>query len=188
MDEIHICYIGDSYVAGMGDSENLGWVGRLRTTAQGYNLGVGGETSRGVLRRWQREVELRFPKNSDNRIVFSFGVNDSMMFGYRVGLSETESVENLKSILSEALKQYRVLMIGPPPIESDEYNEHIESLDKKYAKICKDLGVPYFSLYSHLEDDPVWYRELASIDGVHPRAEGYALIAKHINDWDQWWF
>ncbi|WP_433600223.1 hypothetical protein ACQPXH_32585 [Nocardia sp. CA-135953] len=75
-----MCFIGDSFVAGVGDPQCLGWVGRLaaRTYANGrpatsYNLGV----RRQILGRWQTECASRFPDGSDARSVVSFGVNDT---------------------------------------------------------------------------------------------------------------
>ena len=72
MNDIRICFIGDSYVQGTGDPECLGWAGRLCVTARrdghevtGYNLGVRRETSRDIAHRWLSECEM--PSAGNNR-------------------------------------------------------------------------------------------------------------------------
>lgn len=79
-----MCFLGDSFVAGVGDPAHLGWAGRLAARAEtgglvltGYNLGIRLNTSSDVRARWQQEVGLRFPDGLDNRLVLSVGVNDT---------------------------------------------------------------------------------------------------------------
>ncbi len=50
--DLRVCFLGDSFVAGVGDPEHLGWVGRVaaRTNRGGqpltaYGLGVRRETA-----------------------------------------------------------------------------------------------------------------------------------------------
>ncbi len=68
MADLRVCFVGDSFVAGVGDPEHLGWAGRLaagssragrRLTA--YNLGVRRQTSRDVSHRWLFECQQRLP-------------------------------------------------------------------------------------------------------------------------------
>src|SRR3954465_12905136 len=64
--DLRICFVGDSFVAGIGDPLCHGWAGRLtaRTIADGqpltsYNLGVRRQTSSDILTRWQYECDRR---------------------------------------------------------------------------------------------------------------------------------
>ena len=66
MAQMRICFIGDSFVSGAFDDECLGWVGRICAAARRrkhdvspYNLGVRGETSLQIARRWRAEAEAR---------------------------------------------------------------------------------------------------------------------------------
>ena len=66
--DLRVCFLGDSFVAGVGDPEHRGWVGRLaaRTSREGqpltvYDLGVRRETSRDLLRRWHGKCVPRLP-------------------------------------------------------------------------------------------------------------------------------
>ena len=62
-----VFFVGDSYVAGVGDPERRGWVGRAggadaTATAcpiTAYNLGVRRDTSDDIARRWAAEVAAR---------------------------------------------------------------------------------------------------------------------------------
>ena len=63
-----VCFIGDSFVLGVGDPDGLGWSGRIAAAARrrgiditAYNLGVRRETTADIARRWQAEVAPRLP-------------------------------------------------------------------------------------------------------------------------------
>lgn len=56
--DIRICFVGDSFVNGIGDERALGWAGRLCAAANArgvpvtyYNLGVRRNTSKDILLR-----------------------------------------------------------------------------------------------------------------------------------------
>jgi lysophospholipase L1-like esterase len=198
--EIRICFLGESFVNGTGDPEFLGWTGRVcaHTQKQGYeithyNLGVRAETSRYLKQRWKQEVSYRLPKESDGRVVFSFGVNDSGWAGKKQGIELSESLANLRSILTEAKKLYPVLMVGPPPcgdIHQEQRNEIIANLSQQFALACDELEVPYLDVFSILVKSPVWLTEAKNNDGAHPRSAGYTEFAQIVRYWDSWvnWF
>ena len=77
-----MCFIGDSFVQGIGDPEYRGWVGRVlaatRDDVTAFNLGIRRNTSEDVLRRCWHEVLPRTLPEADNRLVISFGSNDAL--------------------------------------------------------------------------------------------------------------
>jgi acyl-CoA thioesterase I len=98
--DIRICFVGDSFVNGVGDRTYLGWIGRLcqNLAAQGfaithYNLGVRRDTSADIEKRWELEATHRLPKGCDNRIVFSFGTNDTT---WENGQQRVSGINSLK--------------------------------------------------------------------------------------------
>lgn len=195
MKDIRICFIGDSFVNGTGDPEKLGWAGRLCAAAENetreitcYNLGVRRETSSDILARWEKECAARLPEGSDNRLVFSFGVNDCVMEGEALRVQPDETVANARRILTRAAKKYPVLLIGPPPIDGAEINERIQNLDRSLRALCSETGIPYLSIFEPLAALPVWNEEVASNDGAHPRSAGYVELARLIASWEAWWF
>lgn len=195
MNDIRICYIGDSFVNGTGDPDKLGWSGRLSAEAENleheithYNLGVRRETTEDILKRWESECDARLPEISENKVVFSFGVNDTVIENGDVRVSEAKSVKNTKEILFKAMQKYDVIMIGPPPIDDIEQNKRIKQLDTQYLMLCNELNIPYLSIFDRLISDEVWQNEVSSNDGAHPRAKGYEILAEFIKSWDRWWF
>lgn len=195
MNDIRICYVGDSFVNGTGDTSKLGWTGRLSASSQNdnidithYNLGIRRNTSEDILKRWEAECQARLPEVSENKVVFSFGVNDTVIENGQKRVSLENSIENAKTILVNAIKKYDVIMIGMPPIDDDEQNKRIKELDIKYQALCNALEIPYLSIFEKLANDKVWKNEVLANDGAHPRDKGYEILANHIKNWSGWWF
>ncbi len=193
MRDVRICYVGDSFVNGTGDPTKLGWTGRLSESSQNnnldityYNLGIRRETSEDILKRWELECQLRLPKVSENKVVFSFGVNDTVIEDGQRRVSLENSIENARTILLNASKQYDVIMIGMPPINDDEQNKRIKELDSKYQELCNALNIPYLSTFNRLLHDKVWRDEVALNDGAHPRDKGYEILADFVKNWSGW--
>lgn len=195
MRDIRICYVGDSFVNGTGDPIKLGWTGRLSASSQNdnrgithYNLGIRRDTSENVLKRWEAECQARLPEVSENKVVFSFGVNDTVVESGQKRVSLENSIENARKILLKASRKYDVIMIGMPPIDDEEQNKVIKELDTKYQVLCNELNIPYLSIYERLVNDEIWKSEVSANDGAHPRDKGYELLASFIKKWTDWWF
>ena len=192
--DVRICFIGDSLVNGTGDEAALGWAGRLCALAHAsdipvtyYNLGIRRNTSKDILSRWENECTLRLPDSCDGRIVLSCGVNDTAIENGKMRVNFAESCANVQAILRGA-KRYTGIMVGPPPVLDDEQNERIESLSLAFAREAKALGVPYIDLFSALCADDVYRREVERNDGAHPRSGGYSKMARIIGASPSWWF
>jgi len=195
MSDMRICFIGDSFVNGTGDPEKLGWTGRLCAWAETperevtcYNLGIRRNTSEDILARWENECIARLNEMGDTRFVFSFGVNDCIMENGTLRVAPGQSLANARVILAKAAAMRPTLMIGPPPIDDDTINGRIRSLDTALSDLCKELDIPYLSVFETLLASPLWKKEVASNDGAHPKAAGYAYLAERIHEWKAWWF
>lgn len=197
MRDIRICFIGESFVNGVGDSTYLGWTGRVCQTATQrgfpltyYNLGIRRETSTELAKRWMQETARRFPQGCDNRVVFSFGTNDTTIEHNKRRVELTDSIANTCQILTLAKQHYSVLMISPPPIADRHQNQRTHALSQQFASICADIHVPYLDVFSPLSSSRVWMQEVESGDGAHPDAEGYAEFARLVTNWAAWtdWF
>jgi lysophospholipase L1-like esterase len=191
--DIRICFIGDSFVNGTGDEEKLGWAGRLCALSEHqhcqityYNLGIRRNTSTDIKNRWAHECRARLPETSENHIVFSFGVNDTVIENNTQRVNKETSIENAKLMLSQASKSYKTLMIGPPPIDNPEQNIRIQTLDQAFQSVCKTLSIPYLSVINQLLAEPIWLKEVSSNDGAHPKSKGYSFLAHLIKSWEQW--
>lgn len=193
MQDVRLCFLGDSFVNGTSDETHLGWAGRLCVglSAQGYdityyNLGIRRETSSGLAGRWQAEAARRFEPESDNRVIFSFGTNDTTIESGKMRVETAVSLQNTRQILTAAQKTYPVLMLSPPPIADVAQNGRTEHLITQFAELCQELGIPYLDVFTPLLATPSWLAAVAAGDGAHPNAAGYAQLAALVDAWEVW--
>ncbi|MDP6715038.1 MAG: GDSL-type esterase/lipase family protein, partial [SAR202 cluster bacterium] len=116
MEDIRICFIGDSLTNGAADPTYLGWPGRVCADAASkghlvtyYNLGVRRDSSADILERWESEIQSRVSKEYDNRLVFAFGANDTTIVDGRPRASPEDSEANARRILEKAASTYPTL-------------------------------------------------------------------------------
>ncbi len=197
MKDVRICFIGESFINGTGDSTHLGWTGRLcvALSQQGYwvtyyNLGIRRETSTELANRWQAEAERRLPTGCDNRIVFSFGTNDTTMENGKLRVELIDSLKNARQILTTAKQNYPVLMVSPPPAPDDKQHTRVKVLSEHFSTLCQQLAIPYLDVFTCLLNSRVWMTEVKAGDGYHPNAAGYAELAQLVQNWSAWsnWF
>jgi lysophospholipase L1-like esterase len=190
--DIAIVFIGDSYVAGYGDPKGLGWVSRVVGRTEhpdvditAYQLGVRGETSADVLRRWHAEGPPRWKGRSEKRLVVAVGHNDALQ-----NLSIARVRLNLANILDDAAATgVAVFAVGPPPTLDPELNARLETVVEAQADVCARRGVPYVDCFRPLNGHEQYRSDLgASGDSIHPGQAGYGLIAWLVlhGGWDRW--
>ena len=193
MAQMRICFIGDSFVTGAFDDECLGWAGRICAWARvrshdvtAYNLGVRGETSLQIAKRWRSEAEVRQSPQQEGRLVFEFGVNDAREVNGKRQIEAGQSLAAAREILAAASVWKPTLMIGPPPGADAARNDRVSELSQKVAKLSGQLGIPYFDSFTALLDSPTFVASTTTIDGTHPGAGGYAEWARLIDQWPAW--
>jgi lysophospholipase L1-like esterase len=211
MATFRICFVGDSITVGSGDTNFLGWPGRLSVaeTERGhdvtlYNMGVRGDTSEMIVPRWRSECDVRLPDHVNGRLVLSFGLNDTAEesgVGIRVPLEQ--SLANARAIIGEARGWLPTLMVGPIPLIEDMQpyifpngiayhytNARVAEVNAGIAKLCTELDVPYLNVFDALVADPAWEKSQRDCDGVHATGDGYQIIADMVAGWPAWrdWF
>lgn len=206
MTSLRLCFIGDSIVNGTGDATMLGWTGRVCAAAAGaghdvthYDLGVRGDTSRLVRERWRAEATRRLPDAFEAALVFSFGINDCVQLDGVRRVEPEASLSNARAILRDARAWRPTLFIGPTPIHPREPvaqfypgvalaldGHDIAALNRGLLDAAASVGVPALDLHTRLEASAEWAGAIAKGDGVHPPAEGYALMARAITAWSEW--
>ncbi|WP_067834905.1 GDSL-type esterase/lipase family protein [Nocardia lijiangensis] len=193
--DLRICFVGDSFVAGVGDPLCCGWAGRLGVAAHadglpytGYNLGVRRQTSADIAARWQAECAPRLPDGTEARVVFSFGVNDTVHEDDSPRVEPDASAANLTAMLADAAARgWPTLVVAPPPVDDDAHNARTARLDERFAEICAAARVPYVRVHHELRANEVWMREVRAGDGAHPSAGGYdAIAALILPAWRDW--
>jgi lysophospholipase L1-like esterase len=194
-----ICIFGDSITMGAWDLEKGGWGNRLRLfidTEQRsggikdyfatYNLGVDGDTTDGLLKRFQAEAEFR----NSSIIIFAIGSNDSVFDKaknkFLVPLDEFEI--NIKRLIDEARNiSQTVIFLSAGIIDekktkplvwaSDFYQENKNVLlyNQKIKEITEKNEVLYLDIFDSLSE-----KDLE--DGVHPNSGGHEKIYLKVKD------
>ena len=204
-----VFFVGDSITLGWRDENLGGWparlIGALPTASPGnsttmYNLGVRGDTSDDIAKRWHDEVRRR-RRVQGTAVVFAFGINDAKMNANGVlALGEGRTRANVADILATATLDHRVLFIGPTPVEEVALHQHLNaagdqampsnsSIGEISAIISEQAalaGVPFLDLFEALSGDARWLATLRQTDGLHPPADGHDIIAGAVGAWQPW--
>ncbi len=173
-----ICFIGDSFIKGVGDTQNKGWAGRVCEEAGiKYKLaGVAGDTSVDVLERWQEAAE------GASKLVFCFGANDCLLNDYkRVRVSQVERLKNAKAIMQAASRKMPTLFISPFPIAENEIATRcISDTARQLGDVTKMNKTPYVNVTAQIKELNIWNQEALANDGAHPADQGYKAAAEVI--------
>jgi len=191
-----ICVFGDSIAWGAWDKEKGGWVERLKVylwekdpDSEVYNLGISGNTTIDILKRFDGEAAARKP----NIVIFATGLNDDIVKksdgNHLVELDEFES--NIKELIQKARSfTSNIIVLGlqrvdetkttPIPWQKDYsyYNADIQEYDTKLQEIVKQENILYLSMFDLLSDG-----ELE--DGLHPNAQGHQKIFEKVKQFLQ---
>lgn len=190
---VQVCFVGDSFVAGIGDETALGWTGRLAAlqaaagnSITAYNLGIRRNTSADIVARCAAEVGQRRSAARETRVVLSLGVNDTTHEGGQPRVHLEESCVNLERLL-DSLAGDSILVVGPPAVADDAQNVRIGRLSTRFHQLCRGRGIPFIEVFQILEQHPVWRQQVLADDGAHPQSEGYtALFELIVPTWARW--
>ncbi|MDP6473801.1 MAG: GDSL-type esterase/lipase family protein [Alphaproteobacteria bacterium] len=194
---LRICFIGDSITNGYGDPQYGGWPAVLSASARrdgtditAYNLGVRGDTSSMIRKRWRDEATARLPAEMPGALVFAFGINDCARIDGVRRVEPAQSVENAGAILAAATAWLPTIFVGPTPVDAargtpqilpgkklEIDNDLIADMNARLAALCGEMAVGYVDVMTALGHSADWRATMAAGDGVHPTAEGYAIIA-----------
>ncbi len=173
---------GDSITYGAGDSEALGWVGRLRKlTFQNeeiciYNRGVCGDTSKDLLRRFPVEVNSIKP----DIILIAIGINDS-----KYPANEEENIVSLDefkrnvSELFNMAKEHteKLYVVGLTRVGekwTDAGSVFLDDQISKYDEALKDMAEKENLIFIDVSNTLIIPTDLH--DGLHPNSSGYQKI------------
>lgn len=169
-----IVFLGDSLTIGLGLVESQSYPSLIEKQIEenGYqfdivNAGISGDTSAGGLRRldWALEGEVRV-------LVLALGANDGLR-----GLSVGEMKENLTTIITRAReKNIVVIFVGmeAPPNYGPEYTASFRAAFRDVAAKERVLFIPF------LLTGVAGVASLNQPDGIHPNAQGTALVAETV--------
>ncbi|WP_374470759.1 GDSL-type esterase/lipase family protein [Phenylobacterium sp.] len=179
---------GDSFVLGQGDPDHLGWVGRAvreRPEITLYNLGIRGETSADIARRWRAEAGPRL-RPGESGLLFSFGANDCAVEGGAPRVGAAQTLLHARAMLTEAGKLGPVLLVGPPPMPDPGICARLETLNEHLKTLAGRIQAPFIDVFRPLFADGLWNREAEAIDGAHPGSGGYQRMAELVMAHPAW--
>ncbi len=168
--------LGDSLTAGLGLDVDEAYPARLERAlrSEGYavtvvNAGVSGDTTAAGLARaeWALEGDVRI-------LIVALGGNDGLR-----GLPAGQMKRNLSQILALAGERgIRVLLAGmeAPPNFGAVYTTEFRAVFDDLAREHDVAFMPF--LLDGVAADPV----LNQADGIHPTAEGAAIVAARVRD------
>jgi acyl-CoA thioesterase-1 len=169
-----IVAFGDSLTAGLGVDAGRTYPALLgeRLKREGYdyrviNAGVSGDTTAGGLRRVDWALRLR-----PEIVILELGVNDALR-----GQKLTAVRANLDQLVSRfQAAGARVLVAGMrlPPNYGDRYAEDFHRL---YGDVARARNTPLMPFFL---DGVGAVVHLNQADGIHPTAEGYAIIVDRL--------
>ncbi|GAD55654.1 arylesterase [Limimaricola cinnabarinus] len=183
-EEVVIAALGDSLTAGYGLPQGEGLVPQLQEwlDAEGaqirlINAGVSGDTSAGGLARtdWTLTPEV-------DAMIVALGGNDFLR-----GLAPEALRDNLDGILDKAdAAGVEALLVGiaaGPNYGAD----YAQAFDGAYETLAETHDVPlYPDFFSALQDGQgvdAARRAYLQSDGIHPNAEGVAVIVEALGPW-----
>ena len=196
-----LCF-GDSITLGEKDIEGGGWADRLKKDyfAQFvdsqmqkitlYNLGVAGETTDGLVKRFDIELRARSIKGQRLIVVFAYGANDIVIHKDKNIVPESYYIRNLKHCI-EAAKKFKadILLLNLLPIADSiegvvnshgklRFEHDIQAYNFIIKNLSHELNCEYLDLYASFVKNNK--EEYLSSDGVHPNSKGHKLLYQKI--------
>lgn len=190
-------FFGDSITYGEYDGVFGGWVDILKRYAlqrynEGsnefilFNLGIGGETTEGLVKRIPHEISAR--NSPEGNVIFiSYGANDlAVKEGVQI-VNPEEFKTNMVTAIQEAKKfSNDIYLVSILPFSKNVDGVIVASGKLRtndevliYNQILKNIAVEnslhYIDFYSAFLDDK---EVLLSADGVHPNEKGYGMMAE----------
>ena len=180
-----IIILGDSLTAGLGLDVGKAYPALVENQLSelGYpteilNAGQSGDTTAGGLRR----VDWLLKQHPDLLIV-ELGANDGMR-----GIPLPEIEKNLNGIIDKAQANNTPVFLMDMYIPSNFGKEYTDGFHAIFAKTAEEQDI---TLIPFILQDVAGKKELNQADGIHPTAEGHALMAEvvreGIKDWRMEW-
>jgi lysophospholipase L1-like esterase len=166
----------------MGNSITEGWAPRFDSLFPGkpyVGRGISGQTTPQMLVRFRQDVIALKPR----LVVILGGTND---IAGNTGPSTLEMIEDNLASMTELAKAngIRVVLVSVLPAADYPWKRGLDPAPKIIAlnawikQYAASAGARYLDLHSAMADGRGGMRPELSGDGVHPNAEGYALMAK----------
>lgn len=171
---VRIVAYGDSLTAGFGLSESAAFPTQLAKAleARGHavevsNAGVSGDTTGSGLERFDWAV----PDGTD-AVILELGANDALR-----GLDPVEARKNLSTIVEKLKARGIDVLIAGMAAPRNLGEAYVSAFDSIYPDLAAEQGI---ILYPFFLEGVAQRADLNLPDGLHPNAEGVAVIVERI--------
>ncbi|MBT9329720.1 SGNH/GDSL hydrolase family protein [Acidipila sp. 4G-K13] len=171
--EQRVVFYGDSITDGWGRRTGVFFPGKPY-----INRGISGQTTPQMLVRFQQDVVHLNPA----AVVILAGTND---IAGNTGPSTPQMIEDNFASMAAIAKQNHIRVVIASILPAIAYPwkpgiqpaEEIRQLNSWLKDFCDREGLTYLDYYSAMTDKDGGMRPGLSVDGVHPTAEGYAIMS-----------
>jgi acyl-CoA thioesterase I len=190
----NICIFGDSITWGAVDKAEGGWAQRLKKFIDNntdeyetYSLGVSGDTTINLLKRFEIESQARNPEI----IILAIGTNDS---AYINEINNTVIPldlfeKNIKELINLARKfTQQIVIIGLPKVDESKVqpfrdsstgkqyaNNNLKKYSDKLAEISRENQLIFIDVFNILSVEDLG-------DGLHPNENGHKKLYEYIKN------
>lgn len=182
-----IC-IGDSLTYGYGVKRKDAWTTLVSQILEGVeilNCGVSGDTTSGMLARFEQDVLKNEPD-----VMFLMGGSNDILFSHSI----TAAKNNITAMISQCSNKRIYPILGIPfpicvPCLTTEWKfyaeqKEVQPLYTEYVKWLREYAghfhVPLWEMEAALPQDPAERME-CSLDGIHWNEKGNELIAQYVS-------
>lgn len=171
----------DDRVVFMGNSITQGWIENVPKFFENrpyINRGISGQTTPQMLIRFRQDVINLYPKV----VIILAGTND---IAGNTGPSTLEMIEDNIHSMTELAQANGIQVVLCSVLPAFDYPwkpgmdpaGKIVELNQRIKKYAETQGAVYCDYFSAMADERNGLPESLSADGVHPNAEGYAIMA-----------
>ena len=171
---LRILALGDSLTAGYGLKPADGFTAQLQRSLEArgvsvtvLNAGVSGDTTAGGLARLDWALGDR-----PDVVILALGANDGLR-AVNPKVTRANLAEILQRLRSEALPVLLAGIYAPPNLGT----EYASEFNRIYPELAAQYGT---LLYPFFLDGVAAVPELNQADGLHPNAEGVAVLVRRI--------
>lgn len=202
---MHVIYaFGDSITYGAWDMGTSGWATKFRAyldsrhdepTYYFYPLGIHGETTDGLKKRFDNELEARRRKDDTTyTFIFAYGANDATWLTdrerFKAAIDDFE--KNLQYVINHAKDlNAEIFLIEITPVNEEHsanlvsrnkscLNEYVDNYNKRLRTVAESSSVNLIELNQKFYNAGL--DQVLVKDGLHPTQSGHEIIFEHVKN------